>query len=1721
MKRLTLTLALILSTMMSFSQTKDSEGHILVSLWKTFYKAQNADKPQDQAEALEAIKKEASAKHLAWDFYDAAQRYVDVRSSVNWKDHYTLQAAMEKEIEEMGEPVAVYFHRRAQWGEETSRDYILKHKDVLLKSNNPEFYSRDGYVTRPLYSDALLQSIKNDYEYAIWSLFGSKHNSLVRDYYKDKYPEAAFIDYSDCIDKYDSDAIYSQLGNYINKYGDKAVTMMARQWRLSRDFSVLRNAKGSTSDDFRALRSRCTTFEKDRARYTGAEKLISDSCTDVRDRIIEDLDGKGIGINAEGNDVTLRLQNVKSLEFAVKDGSATVWKTTVNNPKKSYFLTDVVHVKLPEINDGKYQLECKAAGCKEISSYARYTLSVATRAINSGYGIYVAEYETGRPVQSCDISLLDADEKGITTVSDVRLDGFTALPEKIQSYLSKSSYKDYRLRVSMTDSNGILHKSDPIRVRSPHPGKTEAIEDSPVRRALILTDRGAYNPGETLRFKAVLYTGTYNYEVLPAGREITVTLSDPQDNKLGTQKLLTNEFGSVDGSFPLVGDFRGGMFRISVKVGSSTVSSRLVRVDEFVLPTFDLTWDKDDMLYLLGDKVRVSGKVASYSGHKLGNVRAEYKIEGSRPVPMELRPDGSFSFEIPTSTSQSRYGFPVTVTISDDTGETLDFQTYKHVNYRIPLSASVRNTVEGRYNLSAQSKAYAGGNWIIRDNFVTVNFSTGGYTRNGLEVFYEIKNEAGKVVSKGPVKPNETRDIDLKGTPSGLYSLHVKASARRADGKLETNECSYSFVKAEDTDTVLDMDAFAFFKELGGEDIALQFGSTDGPVWAVVELVGSGNVLLEHQMVTLDGVRGKNGSLKTISYSRKENYPESLTLTVLWFHKGECYNYSRTIKLPVITRELPLSFTRFTDKARPGDECSLLIATEPGIECAASVFDKATEEIESNVWSQVRPFRRPEPKVYYYSVCGFCGLRYDYLDDMSSSGGRVLYKTRAVDNAAAEMVLEESAVMRDDAGAFYQEAEKEAPVHVRDNFDATMAWEPSLHSDAKGEIELKFKGSDRLSTYYVQLFAHGKKMESASLRREMVISLPVKVSVVQPLFLYGGDNYVARATLSNSTEFPVSGQVSIRFFNGDDYKKSPVIGTMASNVTIPAGGSIPFSASFDVPADVPVLGMLVNFAASDKEFGSDAMFVTAPVKTALQTITEAHSAVLLAGMDREAVIADLRSQFVNADASSLVPLERDLLGMIRDAIPDSVEPKCDDVISLTEAYYSHVIARRVGARGLSDEEMAALMKKIAACQNTVGGFAWFEGMSASPAITAAVLQRIYSMPEADITGINVEAAVLYLDDSYFNHNDYPWWRGTLTMSQYLHTRALYPAVPFSKPSAKAYKAFKKSVKEYLVPVDKRGLNGMILAKARRLRILQSLLTLPGGKDLAKSWGITLSKKIARSYDADVESLLQYSVKHRCGGCYYPNAVMPWRGLMESELYAHALLCNLFTSAADWGKNASGKPAGYTDAARNTAEGIRLWIMIQKDTQQWDKDAAYIEAIACVLRGTPETLATKVIALSTTVTKPFPEVKASGNGFTIERAFTVNGKPLSEGDAVRVGDHITAHYYIWSEENRSFVRVTAPRPASMRPTDQLSGHYGWWLRPMSYGGFTFSPQGYRNVLADKTEYWFDSYPEEKTTITEEFIVTQEGTFQMPALEIESLYAPHYRANDNGRGPLVSR
>ena len=278
--------------------------------------------------------------------------------------------------------------------------------------------------------------------------------------------------------------------------------------------------------------------------------------------------------------------------------------------------------------------------------------------------------------------------------------------------------------------------------------------------------------------------------------------------------------------------------------------------------------------------------------------------------------------------------------------------------------------------------------------------------------------------------------------------------------------------------------------------------------------------------------------------------------------------------------------------------------------------------------------------------------------------------------------------------------------------------------------------------------------------------------------------------------------------------------------------------------------------------------------------------------------------------------------------------------------------------------------------------------------------------------------------------------------------------------------------------------------------------------------------------ADIASLKEYAVEHSGGGCYYPNAVMPFRAMLESEAYAHSIVCDLMDN---WNAYLEGK-GKRDERAAEIADGLRLWLMIQKDNQKWESGFEYVNAVLAVRRGSEEMLGTSVLSLSATSYLPLREIKAAGNGFSISTEalmMTEEGKyrPLREGEVLKVGDKLTIRYKVHSDENRSLVHLRLPYSACLRPVRQLSGNYGcglreWRINPALQGcaAWWIGVQAYREVHEDALDYWFEVFPEEDRDIEEEFFVSQAGVFTAQVTTIESLYAPDYRANGAFSGKL---
>ena len=1760
----------LIAPLMNANPAPDKDGHVLTALWKQYEEASKADRPQKEAEILTKIKAEAQKQRLAADFYDAAVKYVESVQRRDWKKREEVRTNLKKEVDAFADPMVTYLWM-GDYGNASSDErwrFVCDRADAFRAGHNPALYRGIG----GLMGGAMKDFVASDYEYVLWNLLGARRYDdpekdeiyrALKAELAGKYPGEGYLAFYIANRAGEKDVRRKALEGVAEKYAGKAVAFWPRQELLRMDFTDL-NEKNAGQAAYQALYHECLGYEKQRGALKGDEAKIAKGCEGVKG-LVNTLTSKGVQVRLIDNKACVTFRNLDKATLTLREDKKTVKTWNLTNPDRSFYVYDTVKVDLPTLGDGAYTLEVVNGKMNDLAYYNQHTLSLAVRRESAGYAAYVTDYLTGKPLDKVKLTLWKSDKEVLSET--VRLDGFTQLPKKFQETVRNNKNVYYALTAE-TGSGTDLRASRRVSVRSYYDdGDNEDRSDGVYCN--LYKDRGAYNPGDVLQFKAVVYEGNLvdRVSVVP-DKALEVVLYNEEDKEINRLKLKTNAFGSASGSFTLPKGERNGYFHIVVKSGRKDLAYDSFRVDEFVLPTFTLTFDPNDKLYLVGDEVVIKGKVRSYSGHSLTGANLAVKVEhwGNVVLEKDITPeaDGTFSFSFPAVETG---WFNAEVTVTDATGEMQEFSAGVYVSDHITVSLSMENGAEGEFVPMEEKNVYTPGRYVGRwrpspSKYIAtgetarvkmqVNNSDGNQI--DVPVRYELMAEDSTVVRSGKAASGEVVDIDLKGLPDGLYSLVGKASERDAK---DEEKCW--ILKIDPKGKVLDAPVRRVFLTGPadvpvGEKIRLTMGTADGAEYAIVTLFGKGRRVLETRKVLLKGVRAQDGSLTTVEFDYKPEYPDAVRLQVFYFKRGEAITFDKEYSRTRTRLALPLKFESFTDKAFPGTTYTFTLKTDPGVEALAAVYDQSIDAIAGNYWPVVTLREFSVPYVNVESVCGRVSGDDPFGDDLALDevavvgyGARSRMSVRSMNAmVATEAAMDEEApmpmMMQKSAGAVADGIASEAgpDVQVRSKFENALTFQPHLLSDASGNLSFTFNTSDKLSTYYVALYAHDKGMRNAYLRDEMVVSVPVKVAVVEPQFLYVGDTYEVAASVSSNSDKPVSGWLYLYTYPSAEYKGVEPMGVQRVAVTVPAGGTETHRFPVRVPA-VETIGFKVVFAAD--EF-SDAVFLPVPVKKPVQTLTEAHSAVLRAGMSREMLLAELRSRFVNVPASEAALTETTLLDLVRAAIPAKADPDGNDVLSLSEAYYVRLLAARLGdgntvssaslrdpVRANAPETVSLslddLLEKVLACRNADGGFGWFEGMDSSPVITAVLLSRFAKLRDHGFSVPDLTSSVKFLDNNHFA-TELPYWRGYLSDTQYMFVRSLYPTVPFevkpvTKEGKKRFEEFQKYVKGYLVPSakDGRGLQGQIMAKARRVQTLLNLSATSEGVALAKAWGVKIAAKsrMESSLKADIASLKEYAVEHRDGGWYYPNAVMPWRGLLETEADAHALLCTLMQPYAP-----------------QISDGIRLWLMLQKETQKWDESPAFVDAITAILDGSDEVLSTSILSYSATYDKPFADIKAAGNGFTIARKFfrekTVEKRfddrttdkndqvtvreEIAPGTPVAVGDKIIAEYRIWNQENRSFVKVDAFREAALRPVQQLSGpsRWGWFnLRRL-----TFTPQGYRNVKADRTEYYFDSFPEENTTLTEEFFVTQAGTFTAPVLTVESLYAPHYRANDAFHGVL---
>ena len=121
--------AVVISATTGFCKTRST----LERLWDEYHKYEKLDRPKDQAETLLKIKTDARKIDSAWDFYEASIEYVRVCSSLQYTRRQELQAQMDREVEQFGSPIMLFYHKRYEMSIEGKVAFLLQNLTTFFQ----------------------------------------------------------------------------------------------------------------------------------------------------------------------------------------------------------------------------------------------------------------------------------------------------------------------------------------------------------------------------------------------------------------------------------------------------------------------------------------------------------------------------------------------------------------------------------------------------------------------------------------------------------------------------------------------------------------------------------------------------------------------------------------------------------------------------------------------------------------------------------------------------------------------------------------------------------------------------------------------------------------------------------------------------------------------------------------------------------------------------------------------------------------------------------------------------------------------------------------------------------------------------------------------------------------------------------------------------------------------------------------------------------------------------------------------------------------------------------------------------------------------------------------------------------------------------------------------------------------------------------------------------
>lgn len=764
-----------------------------------------------------------------------------------------------------------------------------------------------------------------------------------------------------------------------------------------------------------------------------------------------------------------------------------------------------------------------------------------------------------------------------------------------------------------------------------------------------------------------------------------------------------------------------------------------------------------------------------------------------------------------------------------------------------------------------------------------------------------------------------------------------------------------------------------------------------------------------------------------------------------------------------------------------------------------------------------------------------------------------------------------------------------AEPQIRTNFSETAFFYPQLRSDKEGNVLLSFEMPESLTRWNFKALAHTKDLFYGQLSEQVVTQKDFMVSPNLPRFLRKGDRCVLSAKVINLSETRQKGSVEMLLM---DPMTEKVMAKEQASFSVEAGKTGAVTCSFKVPREVDAV--LVRTSAVADNF-SDAEQSLVPILSDRMVVTQSLPLYVRGGATKEYTFRNLLENQSETLTHRFLKLEfaTNPIWYAVQALPSVAAVEHENALSYSAAHFASLMSEHIARSNPKIFKVIELWKQQSGDKQTLlsnleknqdvknlllnespwvleaksetemkqrlstlfdvndlqgksntwfdklmefrlesGAYSWFKGMYPSQHTTLFVLDNFGRLRKSGIVDdvflkkAGYAASLNYLDKELQRSfetmkrydKDYKKHAHVGMYELYLfQVHSLFPEVKVAKEAQESFDFYYGLMKSQWKDLS---LGGKAMAAIALYR--------GGDKSLAQTV---------------IESRREFSTTTDEMGMFWQKNVSGYLW-QDAAISTHTRIMEAFETV---------------DPKREEQDEMRLWLLNQKRTQNWDNIIANVDALNALLLSGSDWLSTDnhvTIKMGDEVVTP--ENKEVGTGYFTQYVMGEKVKPsmgrvelkseqggniswgalywqfeeeidkvwknktalhvekmvmlavreggeevlkkIDEKTSLKVGDKLVVRVTLRTDRDMDYVSLKDQRASCLEPTQQLSGY-----RCGQGTCFYQSPK-------DAAMYYFFDHLAKGTYVFEYPLwITHAGDFSNGITSAQCLYAPEFLSN----------